>query len=106
MQRVVNARRLFAAALVLVSTLAEAQSWKPPAESERCPSKWGAGDERGAANHMKPAAVLNAARLIRTTSSSLAEVALASGFVDQSHMTRAFRRGLGITPAAYRRRHA
>ena len=66
MQRVANARSMLAAALVLVSTLAEAQSWKPPAESERCPSKWGAGDERGAANHMKPAAVLNAARLIRT----------------------------------------
>src|SRR5512134_2288340 len=66
MQRGATARSLLAAALVVVSTLAEAQSWKPPAESERCPSKWGAGDERGAANHMKPAAVLNAARLIRT----------------------------------------
>ena len=66
MQRGANARSLCAAALVLVSTLAAAQSWQPPAESERCPSKWGAGDERGAANHMKPAAVLTAARLIRT----------------------------------------
>ena len=45
---------------------AAAQSWRPPAESERCPSKWGAGDERGAANHMKPETVLKAARLIRT----------------------------------------
>jgi kynurenine formamidase len=43
-----------------------AQSWKPPAESERCPSKWGAGDERGSANHMKPASVLAATKLIRT----------------------------------------
>jgi kynurenine formamidase len=57
---------MFAAVLVLVSTMAGAQTWQPPAESARCPSKWGAGDERGAANHMKPAAVLNAARLIRT----------------------------------------
>src|SRR4029453_11602465 len=66
MKRVTAARGLFAAALVLVSTIAGAQTWQPPAESARCPSKWGAGDERGAANYMKPAAVQNAARLIRT----------------------------------------
>lgn len=33
---------------------------------ERCPSKWGAADERGAANLVTAAAVLNAAKLIRT----------------------------------------
>jgi kynurenine formamidase len=43
-----------------------AQAWQPPADSQRCPSKWGAGDERGSANHMKPETVLRAARLIRT----------------------------------------
>ena len=37
-----------------------------PAESTRCPSKWGAGDERGSGNLMKPAAVLNAVKLIKT----------------------------------------
>lgn len=41
-------------------------SWLPPPEAERCPSKWGAGDERGSANHMKPASVLKAASLIKT----------------------------------------
>ena len=41
-------------------------SWLPPADSARCPSKWGAGDERGAGNHMKPQTVLNAAKLIKT----------------------------------------
>jgi kynurenine formamidase len=51
---------------MLASPIAGAQTWKPPAESERCPSKWGAGDERGSANHMKPASVLSATRLIRT----------------------------------------
>jgi kynurenine formamidase len=66
MTRVVGARGTLAAALLLVSTIAGAQTWKPPAESARCPSKWGAGDERGSANHMTPALVLNAARLIRT----------------------------------------
>src|SRR5262245_779445 len=45
---------------------AEAQSWRPPADEQRCPSKWGSGDQRGAANHMKPETVLRAARLIRT----------------------------------------
>ena len=43
-----------------------AQTWKPPAENQRCPSKWGAGDERGSANHMKPASVLKATKLIRS----------------------------------------
>jgi kynurenine formamidase len=66
MKRVAVASGTYAAALLLVSTIAGAQTWTPPAESARCPSKWGASDERGSANHMKPAAVLNAARLIRT----------------------------------------
>jgi kynurenine formamidase len=50
------------------STVANAQapSWTVPAESQRCPSKWGAADERGSVNHQKPAAVMNAAKLIKT----------------------------------------
>src|SRR3984885_5990223 len=48
------------------AALAQAPSWAPPPDSARCPSKWGAGDERGSANHMKPQTVLNAARLIKT----------------------------------------
>jgi hypothetical protein len=57
------------AAAVTLSTgtvAVEAQSWSPPADSQRCPSKWGAGDQRGSANHMKADTVLRAARLIRT----------------------------------------
>src|SRR5438874_9456487 len=46
--------------------IAQAQSWKPPTDAQRCPAKWGAGDERGAGNHMKPQSVLRAAHLIRT----------------------------------------
>ena len=53
-------------ALVVAGVGASAQSWRPPADSERCPSKWGAADQRGAGNHMKPETVLRAARLIRT----------------------------------------
>jgi kynurenine formamidase len=43
-----------------------AQSWTPPSEAQRCPSKWGAGDERGSGNLMKPEQVLKAAKLIHT----------------------------------------
>ena len=63
-------RAMFTATVALVVWLAGgsayAQSWQPPADNQRCPSKWGAGDQRGAANHMKPETVLRAARLIRT----------------------------------------
>ena len=54
--------------LLLASIAAQAQapSWTPPPENERCPSKWGAGDERGAGNHMKPQTVLDAVKLIKT----------------------------------------
>ena len=45
---------------------AAAQSWRPPSDAQRCPSKWGAADQRGSGNHMKPETVLRAARLIRT----------------------------------------
>ena len=30
------------------SATAAAQTWHPPADSQRCPSKWGAADQRGA----------------------------------------------------------
>src|SRR5438552_10032787 len=55
------------AALLFVPLSAAAQGWNVPAEGQRCPSKWGAGDERGSGNHMKnPQVVLRAARLIKT----------------------------------------
>jgi kynurenine formamidase len=51
---------------VLSSMPVFAQSWTPPSESQRCPSRWGATDQRGSGNHMKPETVLRATRLIRT----------------------------------------
>jgi AraC-like DNA-binding protein len=42
------------------------------------------------------------ARRLMTTPAGLAEVAAASGYADQSHMTRDFKRRYGVTPAAYR----
>jgi kynurenine formamidase len=59
-------RCLFVPACLSVSTAANAQSWKVPTAAERCPSKWGADDTRGSANHMKPESVLKAVRLIKT----------------------------------------
>ena len=52
--------------LLATSTLAHAQSWRPPADNQRCPSKWGAADERGSGNHMGKESVLRAAKLIKT----------------------------------------
>jgi kynurenine formamidase len=48
------------------ATAVQAQTWKVPSESQRCPSKWGAGDERGSANHMNAKSVLRAKELIRS----------------------------------------
>ena len=62
----VAAAAAFAFVVIVWASPARAQSWHPPADSARCPSKWGAGDQRGAGNHMKPETVLRAVRLIRT----------------------------------------
>jgi AraC family transcriptional regulator len=43
-----------------------------------------------------------AAAQLAVTDESLAAVAYASGFADQSHFTRAFKRHTGVTPARYR----
>src|SRR5437867_1829757 len=66
MRRIVIGLAVVAAALGLSTAAAQGPSWRPPAESQRCPSKWGAGDERGSANHMKPDSVLKAMKLVRT----------------------------------------
>src|SRR5713226_9642209 len=59
-------KKLILAGLLSVPVIASAQ-WNLPSESQRCPSKWGAGDEKGSGNHMKnPQHVLRAARLIKT----------------------------------------
>lgn len=50
---------------------------------------------------------LNHAReLLETTDRTVANIALAAGFYDQSHFVKAFRNIYEITPTAYRRRHA
>ncbi|MGH9785653.1 MAG: cyclase family protein [Terriglobia bacterium] len=57
---------MLVAVLGLAETSLQAQSWEPPADSARCPSKWGPSDQRGAGNHMKPQTVLRALQLVKT----------------------------------------
>src|SRR5262245_57724140 len=64
--RMMTAAIAFALTLGLTGASGYAQTWRPPTDAQRCPSKWGGGDERGAGNHMKPATVLRAAQLIKT----------------------------------------
>jgi AraC-like DNA-binding protein len=47
---------------------------------------------------------LRAARRLIESGETLAATAAATGFVDQSHLHRLFRRSLGVTPGEYRRR--
>jgi kynurenine formamidase len=54
------------AVLVFADLPLQAQTWQMPPDNQRCPSKWGAGDQRGAGNMMKPETVLRAAKLIKT----------------------------------------
>ena len=56
----------FAATLASLTTSANGQAWRPPTEQQRCPSRWGAADERGSVNHMNPSTVLRALRLVKT----------------------------------------
>ena len=49
---------------------------------------------------------LNAARrLLEESDDLLSDIATATGFFDQSHMTRTFKAMRGLTPGEYRRRH-
>ena len=46
----------------------------------------------------------HARRLLTTTRQTISAIAFASGFSDQSHLTRHFRAATGMTPGEYRRR--
>jgi AraC-like DNA-binding protein len=49
--------------------------------------------------------LLRAQELIRNSNEGLAEIALATGFSDQSHLSRHFHLSLGESPSQFRRRH-
>lgn len=55
--------------------------------------------------YVQAARLREARRLLETTDRSLADIALAAGFYDQSHFTRVFRAAEGLPPGAYRARH-
>lgn len=52
--------------------------------------------------YVQRARIRRAKQLLATTDASLAEIALRTGFFDQSHFTRTFKRLEGTTPGAYR----
>jgi AraC-like DNA-binding protein len=43
-----------------------------------------------------------AMELLRSSEATLSEIALESGFADQSHFANVFRRFMGVTPSRYR----
>jgi AraC-like DNA-binding protein len=49
---------------------------------------------------------VNRARKLLTSGASLSDVAYGTGFCDQSHLTRCFKRTLGVTPGSYAACHA
>lgn len=57
----------------------------------------------GVAAFRRRVQVREAARRLVGTGEPLGTVALAAGFADQSHLCRAFRRELGLTPGGFRR---
>ena len=52
--------------LASFSPLSSAQEWSMPSEAERCPSPWGEGDQRGSANLITPASIVEAMKLVKT----------------------------------------
>ena len=45
---------------------AQTPSWQMPPDNQRCPSKWGAGDQRGSGNLQNAEMVMKATKLIKT----------------------------------------
>ena len=60
---------------------------------------WGFGD------YLRDLRLERAARLLRETSDSVAEVAYRTGFSDQSHLQRLFKAKHATSPLAYRKQH-
>jgi len=55
-------------------------------------------------HYLRTVRIQHARGLLTTTDKPLAEIAVLTGFTDQSHFTRRFRQTTGLTPDAYRRR--
>jgi AraC family transcriptional regulator len=59
-----------------------------------------------AASHVRKLRVAWAQEQLLRPGATAADVALAAGFADQSHLARAFRQILGVSPGQWRREHA
>jgi AraC-like DNA-binding protein len=59
----------------------------------------------GFADYLRELRLERAARLLRESAGSVAEVAYQTGFADQSHLQRLFKARFGICPLAYRKQH-
>jgi AraC family transcriptional regulator len=57
----------------------------------------------GIGEHVHRLRIRAACEEMLTRELSMAEISLSTGYADQSHFTRAFRRATGMTPAAFRR---
>ena len=59
----------------------------------------------GFSDYLRELRLERAARLLRESAESVAEVAYETGFADQSHLQRLFKGRYGICPLAYRKQH-
>jgi AraC family transcriptional regulator len=60
---------------------------------------------RSIGEYLRSLRVERAASLLKESPMAIAEIALATGFSSQAHMTTALRRALGVTPARLRAMH-
>lgn len=59
----------------------------------------------GFARYLREQRVERAAKLLRESSETIADIAHRTGFADQSHLLRCFRDKFGVSPKEYRRAH-
>ncbi len=53
-------------------------------------------------DYMRRLRIERACQELATSESTIVDIALATGFCDQSHFTRTFKRAIGVTPSQYR----
>ena len=58
---------------------------------------------RSPGDYLRSLRLMEARRMVATTTNPLCQIAMSCGFADQSHMTRLFVREFAVTPAHYRR---
>lgn len=87
-----------AAASALIERAAACQGIPPAAVVARFRDRFGRGPQACRRRDRLEAA----ARMLRDGDTSISQIACLTGFYDQPHLTRAFRKAFGVTPARYR----